>query len=343
MRKVRAVVIVAAAAWCVFSAADAAFAQNDIIETRLHGGGTQTVKNARITKETWKTITYKVGVSTQFEAAEDVLKIVHGNPPLQFSRAESARNDGKWSIAIERYESAAKRHPKKWVEKYSRFYIAECYREWGRSDPAKTTEAIKAYELYLSKFSDHRFVPNAHYGKALAAEAARNAAKARGSYKELSGGKYGERWGLLGEFGVGKISRDIGILKRVKDKAKRLGMRDIEAAATLFLAEALKQSKPKEAMKLYDEIVRNTTQVGKEVLATAHNGLGDCYLKLGASQQDQKKALYEYLKVVVLYAGVRNQYIYALKKAIRVLEKIGGYDKRVAVLRGELARAEKEK
>ena len=56
---------------------------------------------------------------------------------------------------------------------------------------------------------------------------------------------------------------------------------------------------------------------------------------------DQKKALFEYLKVVVLYASAQNEYLGALKKAIGLLEKIGGdeYKKRAEDLKKEYEKA----
>lgn len=65
--------------------------------------------------------------------------------------------------------------------------------------------------------------------------------------------------------------------------------------------------------------------------------------ELATGIEGQKKALYQYLKLVVLYADVHREYVYALKKAITILEKVGGYDKRVTVLRKELAKAQRER
>ena len=94
-------------------------------------------------------------------------------------------------------------------------------------------------------------------------------------------------------------------------------------------------------MEMFKNIVADPKGVGKEVLAAAHNGLGDCYAKLGTSMEDQKKALFEYLKVVVLYANAKSEYLSALKKAINLLEKIGGdeYKKRAEDLKKEYEKA----
>jgi hypothetical protein len=122
--------------------------------------------------------------------------------------------------------------------------------------------------------------------------------------------------------------------------AKRMG--EIAGAARLGLAQALlNQKKYRDAKKKFEEIAKKPEGVGKEVLAAAHNGLGDCYRNLDTSEDGKKAALFEYLKVIVLYGSAHNEYLRALKEAIALLEDIGGdvNKKRAGELRKEQQKA----
>ena len=79
-------------------------------------------------------------------------------------------------------------------------------------------------------------------------------------------------------------------LQSLISKARRLGMNDIVAAGRLGLAQVqLKNQKYREAKKMFEDIVKDPEGVGKEVLAAAHNGLGDCYRKLASRGYDNKR------------------------------------------------------
>jgi tetratricopeptide (TPR) repeat protein len=333
--------IAAAVAIIALAAADYAFAQDeDTIVISLGPGSTQDIR-CKILRETYNSVLYKVGASRQTANTEDVVDVIHGDAPHGFRTGDENRKNGNWSEAIDDFKKVLNDR-KDWVKAYAQFYLADSYRMWGLSDSSKLSEAVKEYEVFLSKFTDHRFVPNALYGKAQASIRAGLSSKATEAYTKLGSGNYGGKWGVVGRYGVASMTGDTAGLERVIAEAEAKGMGDIAGAARLGLAQALlKKKQYRDAKKKFEEIAKKPEGVGKEVLAAAHNGLGDCYRNLDTTEDGKKTALFEYLKVIVLYASARDEYLRALKEAIALLEDIGGEvnKKRAGELRKEQQKA----
>ena len=248
MHRVR-VLLLAVAAVLVFLAADTAFAQEDTIVIKIAGKPTA-VNNVTIGRETYRSVRYKVGRgvggSWQEESTDNVVEIIRRLPQHhKFTVAQNARKDGNWSAAVTAYDDCIKHERQDWIKTYSQFYLGECNRMWGMSDPAKLNDAIKHYEVFLSKHSDHRFVPAAHYGKAIAASMAGQSGKAKSAFDTLGGGTFGRQWEIRGQFGSAQMSGGSTAVKMYENlipKAQREGMNDIVAAARLGLAKALLQA-----------------------------------------------------------------------------------------------------
>lgn len=338
------ILIAAVVAIVAVAAADCAFAQEeDTIVINLGGGSTQEIR-CNILRETYNNVLYKVGASRQTASADEVVDVVHGDAPHAYRQADDARKNGNWSEAIEGFKTLLNDR-KDWVKAYAQFYLAECYRMWGMSDSSKLQEAVKEYEVFVSKYTDHRFLPDAYYGKALAADRANLKDKAREAFSKLGSGNYGGKWGIVGQYGVASMTNDVQGLEKVIIQADQKGLTEISGAARLGLALALLNKKEyREAKKKFEEIVKKPEGVGKEVLASAHNGLGDCYKNLDNTDDGKKSALFEYLKVIVLYASAKDEYLRALKEAIALLDDIGGdvNKKRAEELRKEQKKAMEE-
>jgi len=334
MRAVKTWVFAAVAVLLVLAAADSVLAQEDTIWIKDSHGRVEKLERVSVGRETHRFIRYKIAGavrSWEDEPTENVVRIEHGNKPMNYALADRERHNGNWPGAVDKYKASIKHdRGSDWVKKYARFFLAECYRMWGQTEPGKLNDAVKAYDDYLKEKenSDHRFVPNAYYGKALAARAANKIGEAKAAYDKLGKGPYGETWEIYGQFGSAQLtggSAAIKIYERIIEKAKRKRMYNIVAAVRLSLAKTLvKEGKLKEAIKMYKEIASTPEGVGKEVLAAVHNGLGSCYEKLASGPDDYKRALFAYLKVVVLYSSAHSEYLHALKKSRALLEKIGG-------------------
>lgn len=214
---------------------------------------------------------------------------------------------------------------------YSTFYIAECFSLWAQTDPSKLEEALKAYENFIAQFPDHRLIPAAWQGKA---ECARRLGKSQimqEACEQMAKGEFGLKYKYRGEVGLaqidmsrGKTEQGLERIRKIFADANAQKVPGVVATCRLLMARG------QVATKKYDEAIRNLKEtvskpegVGKEVMATAHNLLGDCYRELG-SAQDTERALLEYLKVVLLYSAIESEYASALPKAVEMAESLGG-------------------
>jgi tetratricopeptide (TPR) repeat protein len=345
----RNLIVITCAALLLILTAGRAYAQQDTIWVKTTEHGLIKIGNAIIGRETYEKISYKMERSRWFyEPTEDVVKIVHGNQPQRFVKAEKARGEGDWEKAIKRYKNCIQHEKKDWVKTYSRFYVGECCRLWGKSEPEKLEDAVKAYDEFLKEHGEHRFVPHSLYGKGQAARLLGEEEKAKKAFKGLATGKYGIKWEIRGKFWLARMAiekgedTDPGILPDIDRDADREKMPDVAAITKLLQARVhMKNGKYKEAVKVLKKILEKPKGVPTETIAAAYNRLGECYLNLASEKQNLKKALFCHLKVIVLYSTVRSEYLKALDKAIKLLEEIGGeqYTKRAKELCEEYQRA----
>jgi tetratricopeptide (TPR) repeat protein len=341
MSKLLELTVMLAVVMCV----SAAFAQDDVIVIETEQGRILKVESITIARETYREIRYRIhpeGWSS--EPTEGIVEVIHGNPPHRFARAEEARNSGEWEEALKLYRECVEREQLDWVKTYSAFYVGECLRMLGERDKSRYTDALAAYKQFIKEHEDHRFVPHATLGIALASGELNEVKMEKGACDELGSDRYGTKWGIRGRFGSARIALRNGEpaslknMRAVAAEAKRAGMIDIWSNALLLTAQTLATSKDYAAAEQdYRGILADGGSAPAEILAVAHNGLAECLSVSGKS----KEALFEYLKVLVLYAGVRTEYLKALRKAIDLLEEIGGDDylKRARELGDEYAKA----
>jgi tetratricopeptide (TPR) repeat protein len=286
-----------------------------------------------IKRETYKVVRYgdPPTIPWQDEPTENVVSVEHGDRSQKFIDAEEDRDKGAYETAIEKYRACIKFEEKEWVKVYSSFYVAECYFLWARTDPSKFEEALKSYDNFIAQFADHRLVPAAWKGKADCANRLKKSQIAQEAYEQMAKGEFGLKYKCWGEIGLAQIDMAQGKLEQGLERIRKIfadinaqKVPGVVAACRLLLAKGLV------ATKKYDEAIRNLKEtvskpegVGKEVMATAHNLLGDCYRQLG-SAQDTEKALLEYLKVVLLYSEIEPEYASALPNAIALAESLGG-------------------
>lgn len=315
----------------------ALFAQEkseDAIEIQV-GGVVRRMAPVKIGKETYKEVTYGIGeggrLSRQREPAENVVSVEHGDRSQTFMSAEEDREKGAYETAIEKYRTCIKFEEKEWVKAYSMFYIARCFFLWAQTNPSKFEEALKAYENFIAQFPDHRLVPDAWQGKADCATRLRKSQIAQEAYEQMAKGEFGAKYRYWGEIGLaqvemaqGKMEQGLERIKKIYTDTNAQKLPGVVATCKLLLSKGLMATrKYDEAIKNLKETVSKPEGVGKEVMATAHNLLGDCYRQLGAPQ-DTERALLEYLKVVLLYFAVESEYASALPKAIGLAESLGG-------------------
>jgi len=307
----------------------------DTIEV-LMGQEVRRIAPVTISRETYKVVHYGIGegvrTSWQDERTENVVSVEHGNQPVRFISAEEDRKKGAYESAIEKYRACIKYEgEKEWVKVYSSFYVAECFFLWSKTDPSKLEEALKSYDNFIAQFPDHRFVPDSWQGKAHCALMLGKPQVAKEAYEQMAKGEFGPKYRYWGEIGLAQLELAQGTTAQALERIRKIlidtnaqKVPGVVATCKLLLAKGLVAAqKYDEAIKNLKETVSNPGEVGKEVMATAHSLLGDCYRQLG-STPDTEKALMEYLKVVLLYPAVESEYRKALKNAIELAESFGG-------------------
>lgn len=320
----------------------------DVIVQRTLAGEQRLVVD-RIGTETYKEVKYMLGGSWHKLSSETIIEIRRDKTTLGFQSAEQARAEGNYNDAIKKYEAVLKREladEDMWEKAYAAYYKAFCLQMLGKAEPAKLAEAMNAYKEFLNKFSEHRLVPYALQGRGVCALARRLWADAEAAFNKLASREYGEYWSIVGKYWLGEIAYRQGDTSKAKQQwrlilgnADRYGMRDVRAKLTLVEAlEEMKKGNSEKAEKKFKRVI-DTGAGSSDVMAKAHNGLGDCYYrKAGGNKAELRRALFEYLKVILLYSSARKEYIHALEVAIDISKKLGSDDdkKRVDELRREL-------
>ncbi|MCX7703220.1 MAG: tetratricopeptide repeat protein [Planctomycetota bacterium] len=320
------------------------------------GSGEQVLKGIEsIGTETYKEVNVKIGGSFQKIPAENIIDIKREKSSLVYQSAEELRAQGNYAEALKKYEAAMAREGEEWEKIYSAYYKSLCLQMLGTVEPARLKDAVKSYKEFIEKWKEHRLVPHAHQGRGISAMGSGDWAEAQDAFTKLSGGEYGSYWRLRGKYWLGELAYRRGELANAKKiwaeilaEAERMGMKDVRAKYELVTAlEELDKGNTAKAKSSLEKIVDiglggMDPSIGYEVLAKAHKALGDCYYKeAGGDKAKMRKALFEYLKVILLYSLSKQEYIHSLQMAIEISKKLDSDDdkKRVDDLSRELAKA----
>jgi len=311
---------VVAAVAVLVAAALLAQEDKDVIILRRADGTTKRQEVDKVVEETYEKIKYKIGPTWQEEEAENVVDVIRRvDASRDFLEAEEKREKSNFAAAKHRYERVLKKKhpPNNWEKAYASFYRAYCTFMMGLSHPSLLKEALKHYEDFISANPRHRLTPRALRDKGVAQMMLGDAAGAKATFSRLSRGDYGRYWTVVGKFWVGEIAYRQGstteakrLWNSVKADAIQYGLDHIPAKYELVLAEdALKANRIDTAIRYFEKVTKYNPQrmehpIGDEVMAKAHNGLGDCYLSKGGNDKDMLLlALVEYVKARDLYAG----------------------------------------
>ena len=341
MRNAMKIIGITAMTVLVLSIASQAQEYSDIIRI-----GNTVLDRIRIIEERYDVIIYEVRGAKSQVNTDDVTEIIRGGTPENFENAEKARREGKWSEATRLYRECIASGRRKWVKAYSRFQLAECFAQWGSEDKSKLKSAVEEYDAFIKGYGSHRLVADALLGKAQALLDSGKTNEAKKAYGKLTSARYGVAWKLRGELGLSEIKLQMrnpaaaGEIEKIIKEAERRGIRDVSERASSLLVEAcMKCGRYAQAAAIIKKQLESSSLPDGEK-ASLHNRLGECYSKMTGSDS-MKKALFEYLKVLVLYKNVEDEYVFAVKHAIVLLEEMGGENnkKRASELKGELQRA----
>ncbi|RKY18985.1 MAG: hypothetical protein DRP63_01330 [Planctomycetota bacterium] len=292
----------------------------DVIVLRRADGTTKRQEVDKVVEETYEKIKYKIGASWQEEAAENVVDVIRRvDASRDFLEAEEKREKSNFAAAKRRYERILKtKHPANdWEKAYAAFYRAYCTFMMGLSHRPLLKEALKQYEDFISANPRHRLTPRALRDKGVAQTMIGDVAGAKATFTRLARGDYGRYWTVVGKFWVGEIAYRQGataeakrLWNEVKVDSVQYGLDHIPAKYELVLAEeALKGNRIEIAIRHFEKVTKYNPQrmehpIGDEVMAKAHNGLGDCYLSKGGNDKNMLLlALVEYIKARDLFAG----------------------------------------
>jgi len=322
------------------AAASLAAQDKDILILRRPDGTTKQQEVDAVTEETYEKIKYRLGTVWQEEEAENVVDVIRRvDASRQFLDAEEKREKSNFGEAKRLYERvlAMKRSPNKWEKIYALFYRAYCTFMMGLSNPKLLKDALKFYEDFISAHPRHRLAPRALRDKGVAQILTGDLAGAKATFSRLARGDYGRYWTVVGKFWAGEVAYRQGstteakrLWREVRADAAQYGLDHIPAKYELVLAEeAFKANRIDTAIDRFKRVTKYDPQkmehpIGDEVMAKAHNGLGDCYLrKAGNDKNLLLAALVEYIKTRDIYAGGGLKEVKrALKGAIEVCKRL---------------------
>lgn len=263
-------------------------------------------------------LSIKRGSTTEKIPANDIERIRWDGEPPQLNIARNQEQNGNYTEALAEYkkaESGASENLKKNLQ----FMIARASLKKAQSNPADLDNAIKLLDAFIKANPDHfRYYPAEKLlGEAyLAKKDYANANTAFGKVERSPWKDYQMDAKNMKARVMLAQGNTKGALDAFNAVAKMDGKTEGELASkrAAQLGSALcleKEGKPKEAIQLLDDMIKNVNSQQKALLAEAYIKKGDCYQALGES----KEALIAYLHVDVLFPsepGLHAEALYHL-------------------------------
>ncbi|MHC4393847.1 MAG: tetratricopeptide repeat protein [Planctomycetota bacterium] len=252
----------------------------------------RTLKDVKVTSETYEEIEYTIHNSKQTEEAANVARISYERTPISYKQAEELMNQGQFLEAARAFESA-KGGREKWVDQYALFYAGESYRAAGDHSGAS-----RSYKALLQNHPKTRFFPAAKLGLGLTLAAQSDHAGARSAFSELESEArskgFGERWQLQAQLQTasafeaeGNGSKANGLYRRLV--SKKISHPDIGFAARLGELRTGGGSRSvRDLQTLIDE-----EKAPEDVRAGAYVALGKAQREAG----DHQASLMSFLRV----------------------------------------------
>jgi tetratricopeptide (TPR) repeat protein len=249
-------------------------------------------------------LTLQRGSKTEKIPANTIERIRWDGEPPQLNIARNQELNGNYTAALDEYKKAQSGASEN-LKKDLQFMIARASINQAQSNPAELDKGIKLLDDFLKANPDHYlyYPAEMQLGKAyLAKKDYVSANTAFGKVERSPWNSYqmdaknmkarvllaqGNTKGALDAFNaVAKMD--------AKTESEVASQRAAQLGSALCLE---KDGKPKEAIKMLDEIIKNVSSQQKALLAEAYIKKGDCYQALGES----KEALIAYLHVDVLF------------------------------------------
>lgn len=300
----------------------------------------QDVVGVSIMDETPREVTFRDrNRKVQRVPSEKILAVYLDRAPKDLRDGLEAAHQGAYPKAIDSLRKVKDRK----YQAYVGFYIGESYRKIGEFDKAAT--AFKK----VVKIS-HRLTPRAQFQLGMIYIYKSNHSQAGRIFQQLRSKAYSKYWTYKGRYGeglaklyqkrydpaYGDFNRIAGVLQGNKDPLF------IELRQLCDQGRGLARvgsGSLKTAMKIFGEIIKSSSN--PEALSGAYLGVGRARYRMAQRGQDAKnnykRALFAYLRVVVLYPSQQLQYAEALHFGAKCFEQLNE-NKKAENLREEIKR-----
>lgn len=288
-------------------------------DTIFFNDGT-TRKDVVVTNEAYDKVEYyfkEAGAASKQEVAQyRVKEIQRSEVPNDFQIAEGYFSQKAYEQARRDYQRAMRNRD--WTEQHCLFRIAESYRL-----EEKTREAIDAYRDVIRKFPKGRYLPESHFYQGEAFFAVKDWRRAAGEYFQAAK--------LYGQ--IKKKDQEYDAKYKVafcEEKRKAYGraaqmykslIDDLEKDHKMYNKANVRiglcllgEKKYRDAKRHLLRIIEDKDIKDPFVLSAAYVGMGD-YYREGNKENDSKKSLLCYMRVILMYSGTSDDMVRAYKGA----------------------------
>lgn len=180
--------VLLAGAAALMAAAPAAAQKSDVVyRLNPRTGKTQAIQGTVTADGLEKVeITLRADGDAKSYDSLEVLQVVWGDVPNDFSDGQKLARRADWENAVKSYQAAADdpstRGP---VKAAARMASIEAMLSWGASQPGRYADAVAEADRFIAEFADSRMFPTVRAMKARAAWLSGDAAAARDGYRAL--------------------------------------------------------------------------------------------------------------------------------------------------------------
>ena len=302
-------------------------------DTIRFNSGRKAVGKVTVVDETLEKVDYRSRAlrQTQSFAADIVAEVVYTDPPEEYLLAMD-------NLDLLAFEDAAKYFKLAATDANKRKgLVAKCLYEAGEAlrRAGNTAEAVATFDDLMTSQENSRYVPYASLQRGIALSQSGDSRRAQAAFEKLKGDSrskgFGERWGFEADLQLLILTEKenpaaaLEAYQRLVSTTK--GKHDSVAnQAQLRIGRVyVATGQFDEAKAFFQTILDNRAASTREIVAGAYNGLGAALRKKkGASDADIRKALYNYLRVIVSYGDVLDEQAEALFSAGKCFQRVPG-------------------
>ncbi|WP_372365974.1 tol-pal system YbgF family protein [Candidatus Uabimicrobium sp. HlEnr_7] len=289
-------------------------------------------KSVVVTDETYSKVVYyfkEAGPGSKQEAAQNRIKeIQRADVPNDFQIAEGYFLQKAYKEARRDYERESQK--RSWTQQHCLFRIAESYRL-----QKNTREAINSYNDVIRKFPKGRYLPEAHFYKGEVYFAVKDWRRAAGSYRKAAGfyqeiGKKNEEFNA--KYKAAFCYEKKNDYRKAKAMYKSV-VKDLDKDDKMYNKANVRvgtcligEKQYRDAKRHLLRIIDDKSMKDPFILSTAYVGLGD-YYREGNAENDSKKSLFCYMRVILMYSGVKDDMVRAYKGAAICFKLMGNSNK----------------